>query len=91
MMAFDLLYTLKHKKFLKYETSFILSFYYKKTRLSYAVLLTILSEIGLVFVSSFIFVHKFDVEIIAIVALLVGLIHIVGFCETRKFILSHNI
>jgi len=92
LMVFDLLLTMKNKKFIKnYENSFILSFFVKKTRLSCAVILTILSEIALVFVPSFIFVHKFDIEITALTGLFFGLVHIMGLHTTRKFIKNHSV
>lgn len=90
MLYIDISYTIKNKKFLKYESSFILSFFVKKTKLFYAISLTILCEIGLVGLSSFVFVHTFDMQITSIVGMTVGMIHIVGFYQTKKFINSYN-
>ena len=90
MLYVDISYTIKNKKFLKYESSFVLSFFYKKMKLSHAVLLTILCEIIIVALSPFVFVHKFDIEIMGIVSCIVGIIHIDGFLKTRKFIIAHN-
>ena len=90
MLYVDISYTIKNKKFLKYESSFVFSFFYKKTKLPYAVLLTIITEIGIVVLSPFIFVHEFDIEIIGIVSMVVGIIHIDGFLKTRKFIIARN-
>ncbi len=90
MLSFDISFTIKNKKFLKYESSFILSFFVRKTKLFYAVPLTILCEIGLVVSSSFVFVHTWDIEIISIISVIVGIIHIDGLLKTRKFIIAHN-
>ena len=91
MLSLDILFTIKNKKFLKYESSFILSFFVRKTKLFYAVLFTILCEISLVVSSSFVFVHTWDVQIVGIVSMIVGIIHIDGLYKTRKFIISRNI
>ncbi len=90
MLSLDISLTVKNKKFLKYESSFILSFFAKKMKLFHAVLFTILCEIGLVVSSSFVFVHTWDIQIIGIVSVIVGIIHIDGFLKTRKFIIAHN-
>ncbi len=90
MLSFDISFTIKNKKFLKYESSFVLSFFVKKTRLQYAVLLTILCEVMMVVLSPFVFIHTWDVQIMGIVSLIVGIIHIDGFLKTRKFIIAHN-
>jgi len=90
MLYVDISYTIKNKKFLKYESSFVFSFFVKKMKLFYAVLLTVLFEMGIVVLSPFIFVHSFDVQIIGIVSMIVGIIHIDGFLKTRKFIIAHN-
>ncbi len=91
MLSLDISFTIKHKKFLKYESSFVFSFFLKKTKLFHAVLLTILCEISLVVSSSFVFVHSFDIQIISIVGVIVGIIHIDGLYKTRKFVIAHNI
>jgi len=90
MLCVDISYTIKNKKFLKYESSFVLSFFVKKIKLQYAVLLTILCEVMIVVLSPFVFTHSFDVQIIGIVSCIVGIIHIDGFLKTRKFIIAHN-
>ncbi len=90
MLSFDISFTIKNKKFLKYESSFVLSFFVKKTKLFYAVLLTVLFEVMIVVLSPFVFVHIFDVQIIGIVSVIVGIVHIDGFLKTRKFIIAHN-
>lgn len=91
MMVIDISLIGRNEKYLKYENSFILTFFYKKTNLRYAIILTILTEIGLIVISSLIFVHNFDVQIMSIFCGFVGIIHIEGFYKTRKFIKSHNI
>ena len=91
MMILDISVIGRNEKYLKYETSFILTFFYKKTNLRYAIILTILSEIGLIVLSSFVFVHSFDIQIMAIFCGFVGLIHIDGFYKTKKFIRCYNI
>ena len=90
MLFLDISFTIKNKKFLKYESSFAFSFFVKKTKLPYAVLLTILCEITIVVLSPFVFIHAFDIEIMGIVSMVVGVIHIDGFVKTRKFINSYN-
>ncbi len=90
MLYIDISFTIKNKKFLKYESSFVLSFFYKKIKLQYAVLSTILCEICIVVLSPFVFVHNFDVQIIGIVSCIVGIIHIDGYTKTRKFTIAHN-
>ncbi len=85
MLSLDISFTIKNKKFLKYESSFILGFFVRKMKLFYAVLLTILCEGIIVVSSSFVFVHTFDIEIISIVSVIVGIIHIDGFYKTKKF------
>jgi len=90
MMSIDVSFTIKNKKFLKYESSFVLNFFVKKMKLSYAVLFTILCEIGIVVSSSFIFTHTWDMQIISIVSAVVGIIHIDGLYKTRKFLIAHN-
>ena len=90
MLYVDISFTIKNKKFIKYESSFVLSFFAKKMKLFYAVLLTILCEITIVILSPFVFVHNFDVQIIGIVSCIVGIIHIDGLYKTRKFINAHN-
>jgi len=90
MLCVDISFTIKNKKFLKYESSFVFSFFVKKTKLFYAVLLTVLFEIGIVVLSPFVFIHNFDVQIMGIVSCIVGIIHIDGFLKTRKFINARN-
>jgi len=90
MLSLDITFTIKHKKFLKYESSFVFSFFLRKTKLFYAVPLTILCEISLVVSSSFVLIHSWDVQIIGIVSCIVGIIHIDGFYKTRKFIIACN-
>jgi len=91
MMLFDISYTMSNKKFLKYESSFILGFFVQKMRLSYAIPLTILCEISIILSSSFIFTHSWDISIISIVGMIVGIIHIDGLYKTRKFVIARNI
>ncbi len=91
MLSLDISFTIKNKKFLKYESSFILSFFVKKTKLFYAIPLTILCEISLVVSSSFVLIHSWDIQIISIVSVVVGIIHIDGLYKTRKFVIAHNI
>ena len=91
MMILDISVIGRNEKYLKYETSFILTFFYKKTNLRYAIILTILSEIGLIVLSSFVFVHSFDIQIMSIFCGFVGMIHIDGFYKTRNFIRHYNI
>jgi len=90
MLSLDISFTIKNKKFLRYESSFILSFFVRKTKLFYAVPLTILCEIGLVVSSSFVLIHTWDIEIISIVSVIVGIVHTDGLYKTRKFIIAHN-
>lgn len=90
MLYVDISYTIKNKKFLKYESSFVLSFFVKKMKLFYAVLLTVLFEMGIVVLSSFVFTHTWDVQIVGIVSVVVGIIHIDGCLKNRRFIIAHN-
>jgi len=90
MLCVDISFTIKNKNFLKYESSFVLSFFVKKMKLSYAVLLTILCEMIIIVLSPFVFVHTFDIEIMGIVSCIVGIVHIDGFLKTRRFIIAHN-
>jgi len=91
MLSLDISYTIKNKKFLRYESSFILSYIIQKTKLQYAVLFTVLCEMCIILSSPFIFIHSRDVQIIGIVSCVVGIIHIDGFLKSRKFIITHNI
>ena len=91
MMFFDLLLIIRNKKFLKYENSIVLNFFVKKMKLPYVVLFTILCEGIIVILSPFVFIHKFDIEIMGMVSVIVGIIHIDGLYKTRKFIIAHNI
>ena len=91
MLYIDISFTIKNKKFIKYESSFVLSFFAKKMKLQYAVLLTMLCEITIVILSPFIFVHTWDMQIIGIVGMVIGIIHIDGFLKTRKFITRNTL
>ena len=91
MMILDISLIAANEKYLKHETSIILCFFYKKTSLKNAILFTIISEIGLIALSSFVFVHSFDVQIMGIFCGFVGLVHIDGFYKTRKFMKQNNI
>jgi len=91
MLSLDISFTIKNKKFLRYESSFVFSFFYKKIQLQYAVPLTILCEVMIVVSSPFVFIHSWNIQIISIVSVIVGVIHIDGFYKTRKFIIAHNI
>lgn len=91
MMLMDISLIGRNEKYMKYENSMTLTFFYKKTNLKISIILTILTEICLIIIISFSFTYRFDLGIMSILCGFVGIVHIDGFYKTRKFITSCKI
>lgn len=82
----DITYTAKNQRFVRqYEQSFILCYLARRYPPTVAIAGTLCVECMLVLGAPFIITREWDLPLFAILCLLVGMIHISGFVESRQF------
>lgn len=84
-MFVDILYTIKQKDTLHFEESFIFSYFLKKTNITYAVTLTIGTEIIIVILFPIGLLHNISFEMSSMMGIFFGFVHIQGIFQNKKY------
>ena len=86
--ALDVAYTARHGRFVaRHERSPLLRFLAARRPLGQAVMLTLCTEGVLILVAPYLLTRGFyDVPLLGWVCLLAGIIHVLGYVESRQFV-----
>lgn len=82
----DVKITISCENFIKYETNFLFRFFVSKFGTRRSIVLQVMTEIGLIILSSYIFNFQFGVQSMSLVSLVFGLAHMMAWQSNKKFL-----
>jgi len=82
----DVKITISCENFIKYETNFLFRFFVSKFGTRRSIALQVMTEIGLIILSSYIFNFQFGVQFMSLVSLVFGLAHMMAWQSNKKFL-----
>ena len=87
----DVKVTTECKNFLKYETNYFFRFFVRRFGTRKSIAFQILTETGLLVLSSYLFNFRFDVQSMGIVSMVFGLAHLTAWRSNKKFMITANL